>query len=48
MTAREFLKSKQADEFRRACERVNIEPTIRQVRRWRRKEGLAWKKGRTE
>jgi hypothetical protein len=45
-TAREFLKSEASNEFREACSRVSIEPTVRQVRKWRRRAGLAWKAGR--
>ena len=32
-------------EFRRACEKVGIPPTKRQASKWRRKVGLAYKKG---
>lgn len=46
VTAKEFLDSKQSEDFRAACARVGIEPTKRQVRRWRRKTGKAYKEGR--
>lgn len=56
-TAKQFLDSKESTEFRAACARVEahragtkglapLEPSKRQVRKWRRKEGLAYKLGR--
>jgi hypothetical protein len=56
-TAREFLNSEDSNEFRAACARVTVhsakdkrnqalEPSVRQVRKWRRRAGAAWKEGR--
>lgn len=56
-TARKFLESAGSKEFKDACSRVQahragtkglqvLEPSVRQVRKWRRKTGLAYKMGR--
>jgi hypothetical protein len=45
-SASAFLGDGASNEFREACSRVNIQPTVRQVRKWRRRTGLAWKAGR--
>ena len=51
-TAKEFLGTGESNEFRAACARVQmgngltLDPTKRQVRKWRRREGLAFKQGR--
>jgi hypothetical protein len=34
------------DEFRVACEKVEIKPTGRQASKWRMKKGKAWQEGR--
>ncbi|KKM61421.1 hypothetical protein LCGC14_1531810 [marine sediment metagenome] len=41
MTNREFAKVK--EDFKKACEVVEIQPTVRQASKWRRKKGKAWK-----
>ncbi|KKK52749.1 hypothetical protein LCGC14_3101750, partial [marine sediment metagenome] len=46
MTNREFAKAK--EDFKKACEVVEIQPTVRQASKWRRKKGKAWKHGGTE
>ncbi len=60
LTAREFLKTEEAEPFKAACSRVKchvckdgkhgamvtLEPSVRQVRKYRRHAGLAWKNRR--
>jgi len=44
MTNKEFAETN--ENFKKACKRVELEPTTRQASKWRLHKGLAWKKGR--
>ena len=44
MTNREFAA--QDAQFRKACEVVGLEPSVRQASKWRNKTGLAYQSGR--
>ena len=46
VTAKEWLGTRASDEFRALCLRIGIEPTRRQVCKYRRKAGLAYKASR--
>lgn len=41
-------ESKDEKEFFKACTSVGIKPTTRQLKKWKRKEGLAYMKGREQ
>lgn len=43
LTAKEFLSGEQSNQFKSYCSEAGIEPTKRQVRKFRRKRGLAYK-----
>lgn len=44
MTNKDFAKNN--DEFKKACEKVKVEPTKRQASKWHMGKGLAYKEGR--
>ena len=44
MTNKEFAV--QDKKFRKACESVGLEPSVRQASKWRSKTGLAYQSGR--
>jgi hypothetical protein len=44
LTNKQFAE--QNEEFRKACEKLELKPTTRQASKWQMKKGKAWKEGR--